>query len=89
MQMAISRKREFLADASGAMITRNPEGLASALEKIAVFPNNMRRANDATAHLFIVSPLRGKDAADFMSRIFSTHPSVAERIAALRESNIQ
>ncbi len=89
MQMAISRKREFLADASGAMITRNPEGLASALEKIAVFPNNMRRASDATAHLFIVSPLRGKDAADFMSRIFSTHPSVAERIAALRESNIQ
>ena len=89
MQMAISRKREFLADASGAMITRNPEGLAFALEKIAVFPNNMRRASDATAHLFIVSPLRGKDAADFMSRIFSTHPSVAERIAALRESNIQ
>ncbi|MFA5165835.1 MAG: M48 family metallopeptidase [Candidatus Paceibacterota bacterium] len=89
MQMAISRKREFLADASGAMITRNPEGLASALEKIAVFPHNMRRASDATAHLFIVNPLRGKDAADFMSRIFSTHPSVAERIAALRESNIQ
>lgn len=89
MQMAVSRKREFLADASSALITRNPEGLASALEKIAVFPDNMRKANDATAHLFILSPLRGKDAVDFMSRIFSTHPPVAERIAALRQSNIQ
>jgi heat shock protein HtpX len=87
MQMAVSRKREFLADASSALITRNPEGLASALEKISTFPSNMRTANDATAHLFIVSPLRGKDAKDFMSKLFSTHPPVMERIAALRQAN--
>lgn len=87
MQMAVSRKREFLADASGALITRNPEGLASALEKISTYSSNMRTASDATAHLFIVNPLRGKDAADFMSKLFSTHPPVAERIKALREAN--
>ncbi|MFA5135055.1 MAG: M48 family metallopeptidase [Patescibacteria group bacterium] len=84
IKLAVSRKREFLADASGALLTRYPEGLARALEKIKL--NNsqpMPRANNATAHLYISNPF-GDKAAKGLARLFSTHPPVEERIAALR-----
>ena len=80
MQMAISRKREFLADADGALLTRYPEGLARALEKISADQEPLEVANRATAHLFIVNPFKGKK----LSKLFMTHPPVEERIAALR-----
>lgn len=84
IQLAISRKREFLADASGALLTRYPEGLASALGKISNYPLSLKRANNATAHLFIVSPLKGKDGgAHWFAKLFMTHPPAEERIAAL------
>ena len=82
IHFAISRKREFLADASGALLTRYPEGLASALKKIGAYPNPMRRANNATAHLFISNPF-GSRAAKGLSRLFMTHPPIEERIKAL------
>ena len=78
-QLAISRKREFLADASGALLTRYPEGLASALEKISKYEQPMLSANQATAHLFISNPFGKKK----ISTLFSTHPPVEERIKAL------
>lgn len=84
IQLAISRKREFLADASGALLTRYPEGLASALEKIATDPTPMRNANNSTAHLFISSPFKGKHAGSWLTKLFLTHPPVEQRIAALR-----
>lgn len=80
IKLAISRKREFLADASGALLTRYPEGLARALEKIGASATPLRTANAATAHLFISNPLKGKK----LSNIFSTHPPVEERIKRLR-----
>lgn len=85
IQFAISRKREFLADASAALLTRYPEGLASALEKISRYPYSMKGASNATAHLFITSPFRGKTALNWIAKLFSTHPPVEERIKALRE----
>lgn len=84
IKLAISRKREFLADASGALLTRYPDGLASALEKISQYPVSMTHANKATAHLFILSPFKGKDATNWLSKLFMTHPPVEERVAALR-----
>lgn len=87
MRMAISRKREYLADATGSLLTRYPEGLASALEKIATDPNPMRKANDATAHLFIVSPFRGKEKNSWLHKLFATHPPIEERVARLRGLN--
>jgi heat shock protein HtpX len=87
MQLAISRKREFLADATGAMLTRYPEGLASALEKISQSSVQMKRANHATAHLFISDPFgekKGRERINFLHKIFLTHPPVQERVAALR-----
>jgi len=84
IKLAISRKREFLADASGALITRYPEGLARALEKIAADSSPMRRANNATAHLYIANPFRGKQAKSWFTKMFMTHPPVEERIKALR-----
>lgn len=83
IQLAVSRKREFLADASGALLTRYPEGLASALSKISSYPSPMQRARTSTAHLFISNPF-GSRAGQFVTKLFSTHPPVAERIAALR-----
>jgi len=80
MQMAISRKREFLADANGALLTRYPEGLASALEKISADPQPLKEANRATAHLFISNPFRGKN----VSKFFMTHPPIEERVKLLR-----
>jgi len=85
IQLAISRKREFLADASGALLTRYPEGLARALEKISADPNSLKVANNATSHLYIASPFRGKEKTSWLYRLFMTHPPVEERIAALRE----
>jgi heat shock protein HtpX len=80
MQLAISRKREFLADASGALLTRYPEGLASALEKISQDTEPLEAANRATAHLFIVNPFKGKK----VMKLFMTHPPIEDRIKALR-----
>ncbi len=82
IQLAISRKREFLADASGALLTRYPEGLANALRKIGAFSMPMHSANNATAHLFIANPFGGKSTAGF-HKLFMTHPPVEERIRAL------
>jgi len=86
IQMAVSRKREYLADASGALLTRYPEGLASALEKISSYSRPMKSANHATAHLFISDPF-GKQKKSFAQKIgglFQTHPPAEERIARLR-----
>ena len=85
IQLAVSRKREFLADASGALLTRYPEGLADALEKISKDPAALKKANNATAHLFIVNPFKGKSVKSMFSSLFDTHPPVEERIKALRE----
>lgn len=83
MQLAISRKREFLADASGALLTRYPEGLAGALRKIGAYSQPMRRANNATAHLYISNPFGAAAMKGGISKLFMTHPPVAERIQAL------
>jgi heat shock protein HtpX len=80
IKLAISRKREFLADASGALLTRYPEGLAKALEKISQSNTPLKTANNATAHLFIANPFKKKR---FMS-LFSTHPPIGERVRELR-----
>ncbi|MBU3942492.1 M48 family metallopeptidase [Patescibacteria group bacterium] len=88
MKMAISRKREFLADASGALLTRYPDGLAKALEKISQDSNPMRVANNSTAHLFISSPFRGKQGQSWLTKLFMTHPPIEERVRALRGMNI-
>ena len=87
IKLAISRKREYLADASGALLTRYPEGLASALEKISRVNRPMESANHATAHLFIANPFGGEERS-FMSKIgglFQTHPKAEDRIRILRE----
>lgn len=83
IQLAISRKREYLADASGALLTRYPEGLAKALEKISAENMPMKKANNATAHLFFSSPF-GR-AKHLMSGLFATHPPVQDRINELRK----
>lgn len=82
IQLAISRKREFLADASGALLTRYPEGLANALRKISAYSQPMRTANNADAHLFISNPF-GKNNRSSISKLFMTHPPTEERIKAL------
>jgi heat shock protein HtpX len=82
IQLAISRKREFLADASGALLTRYPEGLAGALQKISSYNQPMQKASNATAHMFISSPFGGK-AMKGVAKLFMTHPPVEERIQAL------
>ena len=84
IQLAISRKREYLADASGALLTRYPEGLASALEKIAKDPKPTMGASNATAHLFIANPFKGKEAGAWFASLFDTHPPIEERIKILR-----
>jgi len=82
IQLAISRRREYLADASGSLLTRYPEGLARALEKISAYKKPMRHANSATAHLFIANPFGS--TKKFASNLFSTHPPIEERVKALR-----
>ncbi len=84
IQLAVSRKREFLADASGALLTRYPEGLVSALEKISQYSGAIKHANRATAHLYISNPLGIKK----ISKLFMTHPPLEERIKALKEMEI-
>lgn len=87
IQLAISRRREYLADASGALLTRYPEGLASALAKIGSYTAPMQHANLATAHLFINSPFGMKPSGQgWVEKLFSTHPPIPERIKALLES---
>ena len=85
LQLAISRKREYLADASGALLTRYPEGLASALEKISQYGRPMKVQSKAIAHLYIASPTGSGAFAKKVGNLFSTHPPVEERIKRLRE----
>lgn len=89
IQLAISRKREFLADADASLLTRYPEGLAKALEKISQDSTPMRVKNDATASLFIEEPYKGKQKTNWFTKLFMTHPPVEERIAALRGMDIK
>jgi len=85
IQLAISRKREFLADASGALLTRNPEELATALVKISKDPEPLEAANKATAHLYIVNPFKeGHKLVGTFANLFNTHPPIEERVRALR-----
>ncbi len=84
IQLAVSRKREFLADASGALLTRYPEGLASALEKISKDKEPLEAANNATAHLYIANPFKDKISGNWFANLFNTHPPIAERIKILR-----
>jgi len=86
LQFAISRKREYLADASGSLLTRYPEGLASALEKISQYGRPMRVQSKAIAHLYIASPTGSGAFAKKVGNLFSTHPPVEDRIKRLRES---
>jgi heat shock protein HtpX len=89
IQLAVSRKREYLADASGALLTRYPDGLASALKKIAGDTEPLEAANKATANMYIINPLRanveGKGGKSFAAKLFSTHPPTADRIKRLSE----
>jgi len=80
VQLAVSRQREYLADATGALTTRNPEALASALEKLEQYGKPMKKQNSASAHLFFSNPLK----AGGISKLFSTHPPLKDRIARLR-----
>ena len=81
MQLSISRKREFLADATAIEFTRNPDGLISALEKISGDPNQLKTANKSTENMYIVNPFRGKKSS---SSLWSTHPSIEDRVEALK-----
>jgi len=81
IQLAISRQREYLADATSALTTRYPEGLISALQKIEQSGSTMRRQNTATAHLFFANPLKGHSLAN----LFSTHPPIEDRIKRLQD----
>lgn len=83
IRMAVSRKREYLADANGAMLTRYPPGLASALRKLAADKDPLEAANKATAHLYIVNPLKSGRKESAMAKLFSTHPPIEDRIKKL------
>lgn len=85
IQLAISRRREFLADASGVILTRYPQGLENALIKISSDPEPVQSASSGTAHMYIVNPLKGRDGAGWFTNLFNTHPSVQARIKALQE----
>lgn len=84
IRLAVSRKREFLADASGALLTRYPEGLAGALEKIARDQTPMRHAHSGTAHLFISNPFKAEQKGSWFAKLFMTHPPLEERVRLLR-----
>jgi len=84
IQLAMSRKREYLADASGALLTRYPEGLARALEKISKDKEVLEGATNATAHLYIADPFKGKSFGAWFSGLFDTHPPIKDRIRILR-----
>ncbi|MBI2315398.1 M48 family metallopeptidase [Candidatus Daviesbacteria bacterium] len=85
IQLAVSRRRELLADASGVLLTRNPDGLAAALLKISGDREPLEAANRGTAHLYIVNPLKGKEAMGFLAGLFNTHPPIEVRVKALRQ----
>jgi len=87
IQLAISRRREFLADASSAMINKYPDGLISALRKISQDKEPLEAANQATAHLYIVNPFKGSEVRNKISNLFNTHPPINERIKALQLEN--
>jgi heat shock protein HtpX len=84
IQLAVSRKRELLADASGVLLTRYPDALASALEKLSKDPHSLKTASNATAHLFIINPFKGKNTKQMFTSLFDTHPPIEERIKILR-----
>ncbi len=88
IQLAVSRKREFLADADGALLTRYPEGLVSALQKIAQDPTPMPTANTATSHLYIEDPFKQEQKQSWFVKLFSTHPPIEERIKALKDIEV-
>lgn len=90
IKLAVSRKREYLADASGALLTRYPEGLARALEKISRDEEPLEAANKATAHMYIVNPLKAHSggSAGWFTNLFNTHPPIEDRIKRLREMNL-
>lgn len=85
LKLAVSRKREFLADADGALLTRYPPGLASALKKLSADKEPLEVANKATAHMYIVNPLKDQKRGGAMAKLFSTHPPIEDRIAALEK----
>lgn len=85
IQLAVSRRREFLADASGVLLTRYPQGLAQALQKISADKEPLEVANRGTAHLYIVNPLKGQEAKAWLTGLFNTHPPIEARVKALRE----
>ena len=87
IQLAISRRREFLADTSGVLLTRYPEGLISALRKIGADRTPMQSAQSSTAHLWIDTPFKG-DRVPFWQKLFMTHPPIQERIKALDETAV-
>lgn len=91
IQLAISRRREYLADASGALLTRYPDGLASALDKIGSYTSPMKSANTATAHLFIGDPfgVKEKNVWSWIGHLFSTHPPIQDRIKALTANSTE
>ncbi len=84
IRLAVSRRREYIADTSGALLTRYPEGLASALTKIAQDQAPLPRANTATAHLYLSNPFKGRTAQSWFSKLFMTHPPLEDRIRILR-----
>ena len=89
IQLAVSRKREFLADSSGVVLTRSPDGLASALEKLAHDNTPIRQANHATAHLWLDDPYQGKkNTVGWFAKLFMTHPPIKERVKRLREMSL-
>lgn len=91
IKLAVSRRREYLADASGVLLTRYPSALASALQKISADSEPLEAANKATAHLYIVNPLKahaGRDSVGWFANLFNTHPPVQERIRRLQEMNL-
>ena len=85
IQLAVSRRRELLADASGVLLTRYPQGLANALLKISADKEPLEVANRGTAHLYIVNPLKGQQAIGWFASLFNTHPPIQARVKALRE----
>lgn len=87
IQLAVSRKREYLADASSVEMTRNPEGLISALQKLSEISTPLESANKATAHMYIVNPLKAKSKDKKQNSLFSTHPPIEDRISRLENIN--
>jgi heat shock protein HtpX len=88
IQLAISRKREYLADSSAALMTRHPQALSEALQKIKNYPQGMEAASDATAHLYIMNPFREDEGQKWIHKLFSTHPPLEERIAKISEIDV-